>query len=63
MVVTSKTINNAPQYSVTITGWKTGIDIPDDSFVFVAPAGAEELGPDDLLELDELPPSASGGAQ
>mgnify|MGYP001187411600 FL=1 len=63
MVVTSKTINSAPQYSVTITGWKTGSDIPDETFVFTPPAGAEELGPDDLIELDELPPPASGGAQ
>jgi hypothetical protein len=61
MVVTSKTINNAPQYSVTITGWKTGIDIPDDAFTFTPPAGAEKLDPQDLSELDELPHGASGG--
>lgn len=63
MVVTSKTINSAPQYSVTITAWKTGIDIPDNAFVFTPPDGAKELGPDDLIELDELPPPASGEGQ
>ncbi len=55
MVITSKTINSAPQYSVTITGWKTGVEPAPDAFVFSPPEGAELLSPDGLIELDELP--------
>ena len=63
MVVTSKTMNSAPQYTVTVTGWKTGLDIPDEAFVFTPPSGARQLGPDELGELDELPHGASGAGQ
>ena len=63
MIVTSKTMNSAPQYTVTVTGWKTGLDIPDEAFVFTPPSGARQLGPDELGELDELPHGASGAGQ
>lgn len=64
MVITSKTINNAPQYTLRITGWESGIDIAPDAFAFVPPEGARQLDPNDLMHLDELPaPLDEGGSQ
>ena len=58
MVVTSKTINSAPQYTLQVKEWKTGVTPPEDAFTFSPPAGAEKLSPDALIEFDELPPGA-----
>ena len=55
LVITSKTLNSAPQYSVIVTSWKTGVEPGPDAFVFTPPDGAELLPPDGLIELDELP--------
>jgi hypothetical protein len=64
MVITSKTINNAPQYTLRITGWETGVEVAADAFAFMPPAGAGMLDPDDLIHLDELPqPADNGGTQ
>lgn len=59
MVITSKTMNNAPQYTVRVKSWKTGVEPAPDAFAFVAPAGAEKLNPDILIGLDELPQGAA----
>jgi hypothetical protein len=58
LVITSKTINSAPQYTVTVKDWTTGADPVADAFVFSPPAGAVTLTPEDLVKLDELPESA-----
>jgi hypothetical protein len=58
LVISSKTINSAPQYTLRVKSWKTGIAPADDAFAFVPPAGASMLSPDALIELDELPPEA-----
>lgn len=64
MVITSKTVGGAPQYTVRITGWESGGTIAADAFAFVPPAGAEKLGDEQLILLDELPPEAEpGGSQ
>jgi hypothetical protein len=64
MVITSKTINNGPQYTLRVKGWKTDFTPAADAFDFTPPAGAEKLSPDALIELDELPPgSPEGGKQ
>jgi hypothetical protein len=64
MVITSKTINSAPQYTLRITSWKTGVEIAPDAFAFVPPAGAATLDPNALINLDELPqPAIEGGSQ
>jgi hypothetical protein len=55
MVITSKTLNNAPQYTIRVKDWKTDIQPAPDVFVFVPPAGAKKLSPDELIDLDELP--------
>lgn len=61
MVITSKTLNNAPQYTLRVKGWKTGIEPAGDAFAFTPPAGTKKLSPDDLIGLDELPKGAPEG--
>jgi hypothetical protein len=62
MVITSKTLNNAPQYTLRVKSWKTDVEPAQDAFAFVPPAGAKKLSSDALIELDELPqPAAEGG--
>ncbi len=61
LVITSKTLNSAPQYTLRITDWKTGFEPASDAFTFTAPAGAQLLGPDALIEFDELPQGAPAG--
>jgi hypothetical protein len=64
MVITSKTLNNAPQYTLRVKSWKTGVQPAPDAFAFVPPTGAKKLSPDALIELDELPqPKPEGGNQ
>ncbi|MEA3292337.1 MAG: DUF2092 domain-containing protein [Pseudomonadota bacterium] len=64
LLITSKTVNSAPQYSVRIKEWKTDVQPAPDAFSFTPPAGAQELSPDALIELDELPQGApTGGSQ
>ena len=63
MVITSKTLNNAPQYTLRVKTWNTGVKPAPDAFVFVPPANAQKLGPDALIGLDELPPEAPTGGK
>ena len=63
MVITSKTINSAPQYTLRVKAWKTGVEPGPGAFEFVPPPGMKMLKPDQLIDLDELPQgAASGGA-
>jgi len=63
IVITSKTVNGAPQYTVRIKSWKTGVKPARDAFSFVPPAGATRLQPNELIGLDELPPEAPAGGR
>lgn len=63
LVITSKALNNAPQYTVRVTGWKTGVQPTPDAFVFVPPTGAKQLSPAALIELDELPQDIPEGGR
>jgi hypothetical protein len=63
LVITSKTLNNAPQYTVRIKSWKTDVQPARDAFVFTPPVGAKKLSADNLIMLDELPPEAPTGAR
>jgi hypothetical protein len=58
LVITSKTINDAPQYTLRIKNWKTGFEPPADAFSFEPPVGAQKISPDALIDIDELPQSA-----
>jgi hypothetical protein len=61
LVITSKTLNSAPQYTLRVKSWKTGVESARDAFAFTPPAGAKKLSSDALIELDELPPSEMKG--
>ena len=63
LVITSKTLNSAPQYTFRVKSWKTGFEPAPGAFKFVPPAGAEKLSSDALIGLDELPPEASTGGK
>jgi len=63
MVITSKTVNSAPQYTLRVKSWKTGVTPAANTFAFAPPAGATRLSADALIELDELPPDAPTGAK
>lgn len=62
LVITSKTVTGAPQYTLRVKSWKTGGTPAPGAFTFVPPAGAVKLGSDALIQLDELPPPAPTGA-
>jgi hypothetical protein len=55
MVITSKTMNCAPQYTLRITKWESGVTPEPGAFTFVPPATATKLSADALTKLDELP--------
>lgn len=61
MVITSKTLNGAPQYTLRVKSWRTDIVPAPGAFTFVPPATARRLRPDELIGLDELPPGATAG--
>lgn len=61
MVITSKTMNSAPQYTVRIKSWKSGFTPAPGAFVFAPPAGAQKLDANALIDLDELPQGLPGG--
>ncbi len=61
LVITSKTLNSAPQYTLQVKGWKTGVTPAADAFTFTPPKDARKLAADELVDLDELPPDAATG--
>jgi len=63
LVITSKTMNSAPQYTVRVKTWETDVQPAPDAFAFVPPAGAKQLSPDALIEFDELPQGAEEGGK
>jgi hypothetical protein len=62
LVITSKTVNSAPQYTLQVKDWTTGVEPAADAFAFSVPAGAQKIEPDALVDLDELPQGAPAGA-
>jgi hypothetical protein len=63
MVITSKTVNGAPQYTLRVKSWKTGVEVAPGAFTFVPPATAKKVSPDALIDLDELPQDAPRGGK
>jgi len=57
-VITTKSMGAAPQYTLTITDWKTDVETTDADFTFTPPEGAKKLGQDALAELNDVPPPA-----
>jgi hypothetical protein len=61
LVITSKTLNSAPQYTLRVKAWKTGFAPAPGAFKFNPPPGAARLDANALIGLDELPPEAAAG--
>jgi hypothetical protein len=61
LVITSKTINGAPQYTLRIKDWRTGLAVAADAFTFTPPTGVTRLNANELADLDELPREAPKG--
>jgi hypothetical protein len=61
MVITSKTLAGAPQYTIRIKSFESGVDLGADAFAFVPPQGAQQVDAKALAHLDELPQSAAPG--
>jgi hypothetical protein len=63
-VISSKGVDQAPQYSLQIRDWKTGAEVASDDFAFRAPTGARKVELKELVDIDELPAHFSmGGGQ
>jgi hypothetical protein len=63
-VITTKRVDQGPQYSVQISDWKAGDQVAADDFTFKAPADSKKVDMKDLVDVDELPKHFSmGGAQ
>jgi hypothetical protein len=62
--VITTNVDQAPQYSIQISDWKTGSDVATDDFAFKAPEGAKKVDLKELVDIDELPAEfAPGGGQ
>ena len=64
-VITSKRVENGPQYSIQIRDWKTGDEVAPDDFGFANASGAEKIELEDLQSMmSDLPQNfRKGGAQ
>jgi len=63
LVITSKAIGGAPQYTLVIKDWKTDVSVDQTAFEFKPPEGAEKLELEALAKLDELPPASPAKGQ
>jgi len=52
-VITSKGVDQAPQFTLTIREWKAGAEVPAADFSFKPPAGAKRMDVKDLAALRE----------
>src|SRR5690349_11951832 len=54
-VITSKKVTGWPQYTLDIWAWKTGAEVASDAFKLEIPAGAKQLTPDQVPEINDIP--------
>jgi hypothetical protein len=54
-VITSKTVDQAPQYSVRIRDWKSGTEVAAGNFGFTNATNARKIDAKELTELSEMP--------
>jgi hypothetical protein len=54
-VITSKAVGGAPQYTLRLREWKTGVNPAPDAFAFNPPAGASGVAITLLKDIDEVP--------
>ena len=58
-VITSKTVAQAPQYTLRISELRTDVTADADAFQFKAPEGAKQVEVDGLGDIDEVPPGVA----
>jgi len=61
LIITSKSVAAAPQYTIRITNWNSAPAFAADAFSFKAPEGAQKVEFEALGELDEVPPGLPMG--
>ncbi|SDA98573.1 DUF2092 domain-containing protein [Sinorhizobium sp. NFACC03] len=54
-VITASQIDEAPQYSIQISDWKTSVDVAAQDYSFANATGAKRVEIKDLANIDELP--------
>lgn len=54
-IITNKTADAAPQYTVDVREWKAITELASVDFTFNPPADAKMVKPDDLPDIDEIP--------
>lgn len=54
-VITSKAVGAAPQYTLRLREWKTGVNPAPDAFTFKPPAGSSGVAISLLKDIDEIP--------
>ena len=63
-VITSKAVGAAPQYTLRLREWKTGVSPAADAFAFKPPAGSSGVAITMLKDIDEIPAGVvPGGAK
>jgi len=63
-VITSKAVGAAPQYTLRLRDWKTGVSPAADAFAFKPPEGASGVAITLLKDIDEVPVGVvPGGAK
>lgn len=62
LVITTKAVTGAPQYTLVVKEWKTDAAPAENAFEFSAPEGAESVKLEDLTDIDELPAGVVKGA-
>jgi hypothetical protein len=63
-VITSKLVVQAPEYRVDVSDWQAGVAFDQHEFVFTNQSGAQQVAPEELTRIDELPNlAATGGRQ
>jgi hypothetical protein len=63
-VITTKDVDQGPQYSVQVRDWKTGSEVAADDFGFNNATNAKKVEANELTDIDELPSQfAIGGTQ
>lgn len=61
MVITSKGVAAAPEYTIRIKDWNANPSFAAGAFTFTPPAGAQKVDFAALGPIDEVPPSAAIG--
>jgi hypothetical protein len=63
LVITSKGVGQAPQYSLELKNFKTDVAFAPDAFSFKPPSGSEKVEFPKLPHLDEVPQGAITGGK